>query len=90
MKRGLFLALRLRPAYDGAQDYDLILRAPKSEIVHIPKVLYHWRVHKDRQREIRDIRNMLPRRGKPPWRTILKKRISVPGWNIRGTADFIR
>lgn len=46
MKRGLFLALRLRPAYDGAQDYDLILRAPKSEIVHIPKVLYHWRVHK--------------------------------------------
>ncbi len=45
MKRELFLALGLRSAYDGAQDYDLMLRAPKSEIVHVPKVLYHWRTH---------------------------------------------
>lgn len=45
MKRELFLALLLRPEYDGAQDYDLILRAPWSGIVHIPKVLYHWRTH---------------------------------------------
>ena len=47
MKRSLFRALQLRSEYDGAQDYDLILRAPKSEIVHIPKVLYHWRTHKE-------------------------------------------
>ncbi len=46
MKRELFLALGLRSAYDGAQDYDLMLRAPKSEIVHVPKVLYHWRTHR--------------------------------------------
>ncbi len=45
MKRELFLALLLRPEYDGAQDYDLILRAPWSGIVHIGKVLYHWRTH---------------------------------------------
>ena len=45
MKRELFLALRLRSSYDGAQDYDLMLRAPWSGIVHIPKVLYHWRTH---------------------------------------------
>ena len=45
MKRELFLALLLRPEYDGAQDYDLLLRAPWSGIVHIPKVLYHWRTH---------------------------------------------
>lgn len=37
--------------FDGAQDYDLFLRM--SEIVkpenikHIPRILYHWRVHKD-------------------------------------------
>ena len=33
--------------YDGAQDYDFILRcSEKAErIVHIPKVLYHWRTH---------------------------------------------
>lgn len=45
MKKELFLALRLRPEYDGAQDYDLLLRAPWSGIVHIPKILYHWRTH---------------------------------------------
>lgn len=45
MRRELFLALRLRPEYDGAQDYDLLLRAPWSGIVHIPKILYHWRTH---------------------------------------------
>lgn len=45
MKRELFLALRLRPEYDGAQDYDLLLRAPWSKIMHIPKILYHWRTH---------------------------------------------
>ncbi|MGH9694211.1 MAG: glycosyltransferase family 2 protein, partial [Bryobacteraceae bacterium] len=33
------------PAFDGSQDYDLILRATEQarRIVHIPKVLYHWR-----------------------------------------------
>lgn len=35
----------LRPDFDGAQDYDLALRATASakKIHHIPKVLYHWR-----------------------------------------------
>ena len=47
MKRSLFRALQLRSEYDGAQDYDLVLRAPKSEIFHIPKVLYHWRTHRE-------------------------------------------
>ena len=45
MKRGLFLALRLRSEYDGAQDYDLLLRAPHTEVCHVAKVLYHWRTH---------------------------------------------
>ncbi len=32
--------------YDGAQDYDLFLRLTEraEKIVHIPKVLYHWRM----------------------------------------------
>ncbi len=36
-----------REGYDGAQDYDLMLRciSETSHIVHIPKVLYHWRMH---------------------------------------------
>ncbi len=45
MKTELFQALKLRPEYDGAQDYDLLLRAPWSGIRHIRKVLYHWRTH---------------------------------------------
>lgn len=38
-----------RNKYDGAQDYDIILRAIENtnKIIHIPKVLYHWRVHQN-------------------------------------------
>ncbi len=45
---------RFRGEYDGAQDYDLFLRAVgrimwttdyEKQIIHIPKVLYHWRSH---------------------------------------------
>ncbi|MDO4616795.1 MAG: glycosyltransferase family 2 protein [Lachnospiraceae bacterium] len=39
----------LRPEYDGAQDYDFILRATEAagrgKIGHIAKILYHWRCH---------------------------------------------
>lgn len=49
MTRDLIQSLGFRPAYDGAQDYDLVLRASASvdeaHIAHIPKVLYHWRCH---------------------------------------------
>jgi GT2 family glycosyltransferase len=36
----------LNPECDGSQDYDLILRATEqaTRILHIPKVLYHWRM----------------------------------------------
>lgn len=36
----------LRGQFDGAQDYDLVLRVSEiaQRIHHIPKVLYHWRV----------------------------------------------
>jgi hypothetical protein len=35
----------VRSDYDGAQDYDFILRATDASklIWHIPEVLYHWR-----------------------------------------------
>ena len=35
-----------REGYDGSQDYDLILRCTEKakKIVHIPKILYHWRI----------------------------------------------
>lgn len=49
MEAALLKSLGFRSAYDGAQDYDLILRAQaqteRGEIVHVGKVLYHWRCH---------------------------------------------
>lgn len=37
----------LNPKKDGAQDYDFVLRclSAGAKAHHIPKVLYHWRVH---------------------------------------------
>ena len=37
----------IRDGFEGAQDHDLALRlseiVPKEKVVHIPRVLYHWR-----------------------------------------------
>lgn len=42
MEAGLY-----KEEFDGAQDYDLILRCSEKakQIGHIPQVLYHWRSH---------------------------------------------
>lgn len=51
MERSLIQGLMLRKEYEGAQDYDLVLRAAarltgqEESIIHIPRVLYHWRCH---------------------------------------------
>jgi glycosyltransferase involved in cell wall biosynthesis len=38
-----------RKGYEGSQDWDLALRVvaaiPRNQIVHIPRILYHWRQH---------------------------------------------
>ena len=40
-----------RSEYDGAQDYDIFLRMAETvdpkNIKHIPRILYHWRVHNE-------------------------------------------
>lgn len=58
LKREMFKSIRFRQEYDGAQDYDLVLQTILHLIsngaetsllgkymVHIPYVLYHWRIH---------------------------------------------
>lgn len=37
------------PDCDGSQDYDMILRLTEksNKIFHIPKILYHWRMHQN-------------------------------------------
>ena len=54
----LMKELLLRKEFDGAQDYDFVLRATcyvneemkqgkNVSICHVPKVLYHWRCHEN-------------------------------------------
>lgn len=58
IRRDLAVKLRERSGFDGAQDHDLFLRiaglilyddkgrylpSKEEEIIHIPKILYHWR-----------------------------------------------
>lgn len=51
LKAELFRELKLRGEYNGAQDFDLVLRAADrlfkepEKIKHINRVLYHWRCH---------------------------------------------
>lgn len=53
MRRELIQKLRFRREYEGAQDFDLVLRGvyevledgQEDQIAHIPSVLYHWRCH---------------------------------------------
>lgn len=39
----------LRPGFEGSQDFDLSLRMTERleprQVAHIPRVLYHWRIH---------------------------------------------
>ena len=55
---GLMKELLLRKEFDGAQDFDFVLRATSYvnkeqkegknvTICHVPKVLYHWRCHEN-------------------------------------------
>ncbi len=49
VKKSLALKIGgLNPLYDGSQDHDFNLRVAEtnSKIVHIPKILYHWRQFK--------------------------------------------
>ena len=47
-KELLFKTSLLRSAYNGAQDWDLLLQlislVPHERIGHIPRILYHWRM----------------------------------------------
>ncbi len=50
MRRSLILqAGGFRVGYEGSQDWDVVLRVVEGlrpdQIVHVPHVLYHWRVH---------------------------------------------
>lgn len=47
-----------RLGFEGSQDYDIILRATEvtQKIGHIPKVLYHWRIHEKSAAQGEDVK----------------------------------
>lgn len=68
-----------RTGFEGSQDYDLLLRVTEKtdRVAHIPRVLYHWRVHSGSTSTTRDqkryafdaarraLEEALERRGEP-------------------------
>ncbi len=50
---------KLNSQFDGAQDFDFVLRATENtkHIDHIPKVLYHWRAHQKSTAKVADTKN---------------------------------
>ena len=47
VRTSLAKEIGLRPGFEGAQDYDFVLRCAERarRIRHIPKILYHWRAN---------------------------------------------
>lgn len=47
---------KLNSEFNGAQDFDFVLRATYSakKVAHISKILYHWRVHRDSTANVAD------------------------------------
>ena len=66
---------KLNSEFNGAQDFDFVLRATKvaNKIKHISKVLYHWRVHKNSTAYIADTKNYAFEAGKKVIEADLKR-----------------
>lgn len=91
MKRELMQGLGFRAEYDGAQDYDLVLRAAgqllydgrrmrregRRAIAHVPSVLYHWRCHGSSTAENPESKRYAYEAGKRALEDFLKSR----GWD---------
>lgn len=98
MKRGLMQELGFRSICDGAQDFDIMLRAvnhmmgkEKSQtisrelpIAHIDKVLYHWRCHEQSTAENPASKQYAYDAGKRAVEDFIRAR----GW--KGTVSHIR
>lgn len=86
----LLKKLELRGKYDGAQDYDLVLRIVgelckelpvqklPERIIHIPRILYHWRCHVDSTAENTASKSYAYEAGK----AALEAFCAGQGWNV--------
>ncbi len=84
-KRELIQELLLRKEYDGAQDYDFVLRSvgklwdSRELVAHIPKVLYHWRCHEESTAVNPQSKMYAYEAGKDA----LQDFVNTMGWNVK-------
>ncbi len=76
--------------YDGAQDYDYVLRCVEQaeHIEHIPKVLYHWRISERSTAMGQGAKNYADEAGRRAVEAHLN-RIGIAGRATLGVAPFI-
>jgi O-antigen biosynthesis protein len=76
-----------RVGYEGSQDYDLALRCIErvepNQIQHIPRVLYHWRIHQDSTAHSNDAKPYAQIAGEKALNDHLQRK------NIKATAKHI-
>ena len=82
MKADVMKELKFRQEYDGAQDFDIILRCvaglkDDKEATHIPRILYHWRCHNESTAANTDSKLYAYESGKYAVEDFLNKK----GWN---------
>jgi GT2 family glycosyltransferase len=65
-----------RCGYEGAQDYDLLLRATEktNRIAHVPKILYHWRMGDTSSASSASAKPLASERGRRAIEDALKRR----------------
>lgn len=80
---------------DGSQDHDLILRAIQlsERVVHIPKILYHWRKIPGSTAEVYDAKSYAWEAGRKAVENCLNKRergVAVKFGSLKGTYRVFR
>jgi len=75
----------LRPGFEGAQDYDLLLRATEAtaNIAHIPLMLYHWRKSETSVSSNMQVKPQATESGKRALEEALERR------RIQGTVEVV-
>ncbi len=88
MKADIMKKLKFRKEFDGAQDFDIILRCiaelkDDTEAIHISRILYHWRCHNESTAVNTDSKQYAYENGRCAVEDFIKNR----GWN--GTVEHM-
>ncbi len=84
MRADVMKRLKFRKEFDGAQDFDIILRCiaelkDDAEAIHIPRILYHWRCHDESTAVNTDSKQYAYENGRYAVEAFMTKK----GWNVQ-------